>query len=360
LLPEGSDPFYSEGWRIVNHIPKCGLQYNATDGGRVKSTRDRLLSCLKENRRSWVSGEWLSRELAVSRAAINKHVQQLKKMGYSIETSTKKGYSLGESPDLLLAEEIREGLNTRVFGAREIISLAEADSTNLRAKDLAAGGAPEGTVVLAERQTEGRGRKGRSWFSPAGAGIYLSLVLRPTMAPSDAPGITLMTGVAAAEALFSVTRLDTRIKWPNDILVRGKKIAGILTEISTEMDRIDHVVVGLGLNVNMPRESLAEELRERATSVLIETGMYHARVKLVQAFLERFETYYRILQDQGFEPIRNRWKELANIIGRRINVEMIGKAQTGRVLDVDTDGVLILEDDQGGIHRIASGDVTLL
>jgi BirA family biotin operon repressor/biotin-[acetyl-CoA-carboxylase] ligase len=319
-----------------------------------------LLSCLKENRRSWVSGEWLSRELAVSRAAINKHVQQLKKMGYPIETSTKKGYALGDSPDLLLAEEIREGLDTRVFGAREIISLAEVNSTNLRAKELAAGGAPEGTVVIAERQTEGRGRKGRSWFSPAAGGIYMSFILRPTMPPSEAPGITLMTGVAATEALSSVTRLDARIKWPNDILVRGKKIAGILTEISTEMDRIDHVVVGLGLNVNIPQESLPEELQERATSVLIETGMHHARVRLIQAILKRFETHYRTLQDEGFEPIRKRWKELSDIIGRRISVDMIGKVRRGRAVDIDTDGVLILEDDQGGLQRIASGDVTLL
>jgi BirA family biotin operon repressor/biotin-[acetyl-CoA-carboxylase] ligase len=326
----------------------------------MTSTRDKLLSCLKENRGSWVSGEWLSRRLAVSRAAINKHVQQLKKMGYPVETSTKKGYALGESPDLLLAEEIREGLDTRVFGAQDIICVAETDSTNLRAKDLAVGGAPEGTAVIAGSQTAGRGRKGRSWFSPAGGGIYLSLILRPTMPPSEAPVITLMTGVAAAESLFSVTKLDARIKWPNDLLVSGKKIAGILTEISTEMDRIDHVVVGVGVNVNMPRASLPEELRETATSVLIETGMHCARVRLVQAFLEQFETYYRTLQDEGFEPIRKRWKELSDIIGRRISVEMIGKVQTGRAVDVDTDGVLVLEDEQGGLQRIASGDVTIL
>jgi BirA family biotin operon repressor/biotin-[acetyl-CoA-carboxylase] ligase len=322
-------------------------------------TRDKLLSCLKERRGSWVSGEWLSRRLAVSRAAINKHVQQLKKMGYPVGTSTKKGYALGESTDLLLAEEIREGLNTRVFGARDVICLAETDSTNLRAKDLAVGGAPEGTVVVAGSQTEGRGRKGRSWFSPGG-GIYLSLILRPIMPPTEAPVITLMTGVAAAESLFSVTRLDARIKWPNDLLVHGKKIAGILTEISTEMDRIEHVVVGFGLNVNMPRESLAEDLRERATSVLMETGTHCARVRLIRAFLEQFESYYRTLMDDGFEPIRRRWRELSDIIGRRISVEMIGKAQTGRAMDVDTDGVLVLEDEQGELHRIASGDVTLL
>jgi BirA family biotin operon repressor/biotin-[acetyl-CoA-carboxylase] ligase len=169
-----------------------------------------------------------------------------------------------------------------------------------------------------------------------------------------------MTGVAATEALVSLTRLDARIKWPNDILVRGKKIAGILTEISTEMDRIDYVVVGVGLNVNIQRESLAEGLGERATSILIETGESFSRVRLLKAFLKHFETYYKILQGEGFEPIRNRWKELSDIIGQRVGVEMIGNVRTGRVVDIDPDGVLILEDDQGSIQRIASGDVTSL
>ena len=326
----------------------------------MQSKRDKLLSFLKESRGIWVSGAWLSGKLAVSRAAINKHVHHLKKLGYPIETSTKKGYRLGESPDLLVAEEIREGLDTTFLGRRDIISLDETDSTNLRAKDLAAGGAPEGTVIVAGEQTEGRGRKGRSWFSPSGAGVYLSLILRPPLAPSEAPRITLMTGVAATEALVSLPGLDARIKWPNDILVRGRKIAGILTEISTEMDRVDYVVVGLGLNVNIPRQSLAEGLRERATSILIETGKSFSRVRLIQAFLKHFETYYKILQDEGFEPIRKRWKELSDIIGQRVSVEMIGMVRTGRVVDIDSDGVLILEDDQGSIQRIASGDVTLL
>jgi len=326
----------------------------------VQSKRDKLLSFLKESKGIWVSGEWLSGELGISRAAINKHIHQLRNIGYPIETSTRKGYCLGQFPDLLVAEEIREGLGTRVFGVRDIMSLDETDSTNLRAKDLAAGGAPEGTIVVAGTQTEGRGRKGRTWFSPSGGGVYISLILRPLLAPSEAPRITLMTGVAAAEAIISLTRLDARIKWPNDILVRGKKIAGILTEISTEMDRIDYVVVGVGLNVNIQRESLAEGLRERATSILMETGESFSRVGLLKAFLKHFERYYKILQDKGFEPIRNRWKELSDNIGQRVSVELIGDVRTGRVVDIDPDGLLILEDDQGSIQRIASGDVTLL
>lgn len=323
------------------------------------TTKDTLLLHLKENRNTWVSGAWLSRELAVSRSAINKHIHQLKQMGYPIETSGKKGYLLAESPDLLLPNEIREGLDTRIFGTEEIVVYPETDSTNLRAKLLAAGGAPEGTIVIAEKQTRGRGRKGRSWFSPAGGGIYISLILRPSMPPSEAPRITLVTGVAAAEALLSLAPLDFKIKWPNDILVKGKKIAGILTEISTEMDGIDHIVVGIGINVNMPAESLDAEIRERATSLLIETGAPFSRVKLIQAFLKQFEVCYEILQSRGFEPVRNRWKELSDSLGRQVTVDMIGKTCAGEFIDIDAEGVLILKDEQGELHRIVSGDIRM-
>jgi BirA family transcriptional regulator, biotin operon repressor / biotin---[acetyl-CoA-carboxylase] ligase len=329
-------------------------------GDRMLTTRDKLLLFLKENKEKWVSGEWLSQRLAVSRAAISKHVRHLRRMGYPIETSTNKGYCLGEPWDLLLPDEIREGLETRIFGARDMVFLPETDSTNLRAKDLAAGGAPEGTIVFTEKQTAGRGRKGRSWHSPEGGGIYLSLILRPAMTPSEAPKITLMTGVAAAEALLALTRMDVRIKWPNDLLVGGKKIAGILTEISTDMDRIDYVVVGIGINVNIPRESLAPEIRESATSVLIAGGQPLPRVKVIRTLLKSFEDYYGLMQGSGFEPIRTRWKELSNLIGRRITVAMIGKTLAGEVVDIDMDGVLIVKDHQGEHHRIVSGDVTLV
>lgn len=324
----------------------------------MKTTRELLLEHLKRSAGSWISGEWLSRELEVSRAAVNKHVRHLQKMGYPIGTSTRKGYLLGGPIDLVLPEEIRDGLGTRIFGARDIVYLAETDSTNLRARDLAAGGAPEGTIVIAERQTAGRGRKGRSWFSPAGQGIYLSLILRPPVTPGEAAGITLMTGVAAAEALISVRSLDVTIRWPNDVLVNGRKIAGILTEISTEMDRIDHVVVGLGVNVNNCIEDLHPQIRETATSVFIETGEVLARAALVRAVLGHFEAYYGIFLRKGFQPFRQRWKELSGIVGCFKRVEMIGRTLEGVVVDIDAEGLLVLEDEQGRHHRIVSGDVS--
>jgi BirA family biotin operon repressor/biotin-[acetyl-CoA-carboxylase] ligase len=231
----------------------------------------------------------------------------------------------------------------------------------MRAKLLASDGAPEGTVVVAESQTKGRGRRGRSWFSPAGGGIYTSIILRPSITPNEAPKLTLMASVAVAETLLSMTSLkNINIKWPNDILIKGKKIAGILTEISMEMDRIDYIVIGVGINVNTPLKSLPPEIQDIATSVLMETGKSFPRIALLRAYLEWLEIYYDTFKTRGFEPVMNRWKNLAGIIGHRVSVDLIDRVRVGEVLDVDKDGFLILKEDGGNIERIISGDVTLI
>ncbi len=324
------------------------------------NTKEKLLSALKKNTGNWISGETLSRELSVSRAAISKHVRILKEQGYDIESATKKGYLLKNLSNRVLESEIIDGLDTHRFGKKEIVYFSITDSTNTQAKKLAEEGAPEGTVVITEKQTHGRGRKGRSWLSPDGDGIYMSVILRPDLPPFEAPRITLLTAVALAEALITETGMSLRIKWPNDILINGKKIAGILTEISSEMDAIDYVVVGLGLNVNTPHENFTHELKNQSTSVYIETGTVFSRVRLIQAFLHWFEKYYDILLTSGFSSIIKRWRTLADIIGRNIKVDSIGKSYSGEVVDINDDGVLMLKDDKGNIHRIISGDVTLM
>ncbi|MEA1899486.1 MAG: biotin--[acetyl-CoA-carboxylase] ligase, partial [Thermodesulfobacteriota bacterium] len=284
---------------------------------------------------------------------------KLKDDGYVIESAPKKGYLLSKASDPITADEIREGLCTKVFGRKNIICLKETDSTNTRAKELAAQGAPEGTLVIAEKQTKGRGRRGRNWFSPPGGGIYFSLILRPAMPPGETPRITLMTAVVLAETLISLVKLNLRIKWPNDILVNRKKLAGILTEISTEMDAVNYIVVGLGMNVNMQFENFPSEIKKKATSILIETGKQFPRVRFIQHYLIMYEKYYDMFKKNDFEPIMKRWKELADIIGNQIKVDVLGKTHIGKVIDVDDDGVLILKDDQGRLQRIFSGDVTL-
>lgn len=321
------------------------------------TTRDNILKCFKEAKRGWVSGESLSNVLSVSRSAVWKHIRRLREEGYLIQSSPRKGYMLEKASDMLLPEEIREGLTTRVLGKKEIHHLRETVSTNITAKQLAAGGAPEGTLVVSETQTGGKGRLGRNWFSPFGEGIYISLILKPAISPAEAPKITLMTAVAMAEALHSGTGLYISIKWPNDILISGKKTAGILTEISTEMDAVDYVVIGVGLNVNIA--SFPQEIRENATSLLIETGKVHSRSSLMRDFLKWFENYYELFQRADFEPILNRWRQFSQIAGRRISVETIGGMTIGRALDIDRDGFLMVEDNGGQIHRIYSGDITL-
>lgn len=322
------------------------------------SKRDQLLLYLKERKGNWVSGEALGNKIAVSRSAVWKHICKLRQEGYVIESSPRKGYLLRKVSDLLVPNEIREGLDTKIFGKRDIVYFTETDSTNTRAKDLAAGGALEGTLVISEKQTKGRGRKSRDWFSPSQEGIYLSLILRPTISPSEAPKITLLTAVVVAETLLRLTRLNINIKWPNDILVNGKKIAGILTEMSTEMDAIDYIVVGLGLNVNTP--IFPDDIREKATSIFIETSKHFPRARFIHEYLQLYEEYYEIFKRTGFEPIIKRWKEFTNMIGKRIIVEMISKKYSGEVQDIDRDGALILKDNKGRSHRIIFGDVTVI
>ncbi len=324
----------------------------------MKTTKQKLLHCLKESLGQWISGEQISNQLGISRTAIWKHINNLKNVGHEIDSAPKKGYCLTRAADLLDPDEIRSLLPTRIMGQPAITFFGETDSTNLQAKAMAAQGAAEGTVVVADTQTRGRGRRGRTWFSPPGQSIYASIILRPPMAPAQAPQITLMTAVALARTLIETAGLEATIKWPNDILIHGKKIAGILTEISTEMDQVDYVVVGLGINVHTPQEAMPDEIAQIATSVSIENGTRVTRTELLCALLQQFETCYRQLVQDGFIPIMDQWRRMTDIIGQRVYVDVLNTRYTGVVQAVDDDGVLILKDDKGPIRRIFSGDVT--
>ncbi|OPY89334.1 MAG: Bifunctional ligase/repressor BirA [Syntrophus sp. PtaU1.Bin208] len=327
---------------------------------RAMNTKERLLQYLKEEQGQFVSGEKVSARLAISRSAIWKQISRLKEEGYEIESSPRKGYALRRIPDCLLAGEIREGLNSRLIGQGPIFHFQETDNTNNQAKTLAYEGAPDGTLVIAEGQSQGRGRRGRTWFSPSGQGIYATVILRPSLPLSEAPKLTLMTAVATAEAMMNRTGLPIRIKWPNDILVNGRKLAGILTEIGTEMDLLDFAVIGLGLNVNISRESFPPDLRTPATSVLIEKGESYPRIALLQAWLEALDQTYALFCQGNFDRILSRWKILTDIVGSRIAVDLSGRRYTGEVQEVDENGVLILKEPDGTLQRIFSGDVTLL
>jgi BirA family biotin operon repressor/biotin-[acetyl-CoA-carboxylase] ligase len=270
------------------------------------------------------------------------------------------GHHLRKAPDLLLPAEIRDGLKTSIFGRERIDHFAVIDSTNVHARMIADRGAPEGTVVVAEAQVKGKGRRGRSWFSPAGEGIYVSVILRPRVAPSEAPRLVLMAAVAAAEALLAQAALPVSVKWPNDILVGGKKIAGILSEMRLAGDRIDHVVIGMGVNVNTPAESLPPEIAAIATSLCAVTGRTFSRAGLLRAYLEKLEGWYALFRERRFEPIRERWLEIARIIGKQVKIAGIDRTYEGEVIDIDPTGFLILKSPDGGVQRILAGDVSMI
>ena len=302
-----------------------------------------------------ISGEYLAAQLGLSRAAVWKRVHRLTAQGYVIEGSPRRGYRLLGVPDKLLPEEVLQGLKTRVFTG-PVYYFETLNSTNDLAKELAAQGAPEGAVVVAEAQTGGRGRLGREWDSPPGAGLYVSLVLRPMLPPMELPQITLTTAVAVVRAVRRVAGLAPGIKWPNDLLIKGKKLGGILTEMETESDRIRHVVVGLGLNVNNP--GFPSELAATATSLTLEAGRTFSRVHLLQAWLEEFEELYGRFLQQRFPEILEEWKSYAVTLGKMVTVRQGPREISGQATDVAPDGALLLRTNNGEMVRVTSGEIT--
>lgn len=315
---------------------------------------------LKAQSGEWISGELLCQKLNISRAAVSKHMAVLRSSGYDILSSTRKGYNLAGIQDLFIKEEITDKLKTKVFGQDKILILDKTDSTNIQARKLAEQGVPQGSLVIAEDQTHGRGRKDRHWFSQPGKAIMMSMILRPDLPPEKAPCLTLMTAVAMARTLSNLTDLEITIKWPNDILINKKKLAGISTGLSTDMDRVNYVIIGIGLNVGTLEEDFPTELDDIATSIFIETGTMLSRVKIIKDFLFEFETCYNQLKTDGFPPILSQWKDFANIIGKKISIDLTDRNLSGTVLDIDPDGVLIVQDKDGVEHRILSGDISLL
>jgi len=318
--------------------------------------RGLILNALR--REGHISGEELGRRLNVSRTAVWKYINELRKKGYEIDSSSKLGYFFIKGPDLLLPEEIAIGLNTRVLG-REIVYREETGSTQDVAKDLVERGAKEGTVVIAEGQTWGRGRRGRSWSSPHRAGVYLSIILRPSLKPFEVLQIPLIAGVAVCRAIESVTPLKPRIKWPNDIILGGRKVGGILTEMSAEIDRVDHIILGIGVNVNTQRSLIPWEIREAATSLAEECGEYVSRVRFIQHLLAELESLYGEFVMSGFGAIKEKWSAFDDTIGSWLKVSGVGNEVEGEAIDIDRDGALILKQKDGGIEKIVSGDITL-
>jgi len=321
---------------------------------------EKILNVLRTHRDSYIPGEELCKSADISRSAIWKRIESLRQEGYEIEALPHLGYRLTGIPDSLLPMEIKWKLHTKVLG-REIISYKQLDSTNDSAYELAEKGMREGTVIIAEEQAKGKGRHGRAWASPAKGGIYMSCILRPGMPPNEIPRITLIAAVSVAKAVRDVTGLPATIKWPNDILVHGKKVCGILTEMKAEQDMVDFIILGMGINVNtslrhLPKggSSLREELRNEGSDPHI------SRIELVKRVLEELERDYFLLQSAGSRPIIEEWKHLSDMLGGRVRVSLQSRSFEGLAHDIDPDGALVIRLDSGILQKVSSGDVIML
>ncbi len=259
----------------------------------------------------------------------------------------------------LSLDEIQGALGTKRLGAK-FHYFPEIDSTNSYARRLADAGAPEGEVVIAEYQSDGRGRLGRSWVSPPFSNLYCSLVLRPALAPAHAPQITLMAAVALADTVASFVCEPPTIKWPNDILIRGRKLAGILTESSCDAKRIEFVILGIGVNLNFPRERMPESIRDRATSLVEVGGQGVSRENFLRRLIQDLDRCYGVLEDLGFAAIAPRWQARFGLKGKTVRVEMGGDVLIGQAVGIDRDGALLVEDDRGERQRVVAGDVTAI
>ncbi|MFQ5900895.1 MAG: biotin--[acetyl-CoA-carboxylase] ligase [Thermodesulfobacteriota bacterium] len=320
-----------------------------------------ILNILKKgDKKVYHSGESLSRSLGLSRTAIWKHIRKLRDSGYRIEARPSQGYRLECLHIPFNKPELTAGLETLVMG-RPLHFYRDVESTNYIASELAQNGAPEGTCVIADYQKRGKGRMGRAWESPPGVNLYLSLILRPALSPVDAPRLTFLAANAVIETIKkTLPSLHPEIKWPNDILINDKKTAGILTEMNSEVDRINFVILGIGINLNMTDRVFPENIRSVATSIRLETGEEVDRVRFAGLLLLEIEKEYNIIKRGGFTSILDHWKRYSNINGRRARIKQAdGKEIEGVVLGVDEDGVLCLKKDDGGVVKVFSGDLML-
>jgi len=313
--------------------------------------QEKIIDFLRR-KQDYASGEEISHRLGISRQALWKHIQELKEAGYDIAAVPHLGYRLISAPDRLFPAEISSRLNTKFIG-KKIYYFDSVSSTMDIAMQLGLKNSTEGTLVLTESQTKGRGRLGREWFSPRYKGIYLSLILKPKILLNQAPILTLMASVSICEAIKEIAALEAQIKWPNDILMHQKKLGGILTEINAEMDGIRFIVIGIGLNVNNDKKALISG----ATSLKEQKKEGINRIELLQEILRRIEKNYLTFQEKGAQFIIDKWRDYNITLGKRVKVYSHKEHIEGQAVDIDTDGSLLLRSDSGLVQRVTAGDV---
>lgn len=318
--------------------------------------KSKILTILR-NTDEYVSGQQLCEQLGVSRTAVWKAVKQLKEEGYEIDSVNNKGYLLKVIPDVMNQAEIKSQLLTKWLGQR-LDYFPCLDSTNTYLKEVAGKDAPHGTVAVADRQTAGKGRLGRSWSSPTGSSVYISYLLRPDIAPTHASMLTIVAALATARAVEEITGLVTGIKWPNDIVINKRKICGILTEMSADMDRIEYVVIGIGVNVNMTQ--FEEEIADRATSLRIEGGKSVSRSQLIVKMLSYFEAYYeQFVKTEDLSAMLDDYNERLVNRGREVKIVERQREWQAVAMEINQDGELLVKLSDGTVKKVMSGEVSV-
>jgi BirA family biotin operon repressor/biotin-[acetyl-CoA-carboxylase] ligase len=318
----------------------------------------KILAALRSDGDATSAGE-LSASLGISSTELQTELDALRKLGYEIEATPHHGYALRNAPEVLhRADLLSMAMANRVIG-RDIQVFSETTSTNDLADKLGRDGVPEGVVVFAESQTRGRGRLGRTWFSPPGKGLWFSVLLRPDMRPQAATQMTVAAATSTARAIRAQAGISAEIKWPNDVLVGGKKMAGILTEMSAELDRVKYMVIGIGLDVNLSREELPADLRSVATSLEIETGRSWRRADVAAAILTELDRDYGRIHAGRFSEVAEEWERHCSTLGQQVAISIGGRIVHGRAESLDDDGALLLRTEHGHLERIVGGDVTI-
>lgn len=305
----------------------------------------------------YISGQELCNRFGVSRTAVWKAINQLKEAGYEIEAQQNKGYRLMAAPDLMTEAEIKSLMHTD-WVAKEVLYFDTIDSTNTKAQELAEKGYPSGTLVVADKQESGKGRRGRSWVSPSGTGIFMTLMIKPDINPNNASMLTLVAALAVAKAITSVTGEEALIKWPNDIVINSKKVCGILTEMNAQFDYINHIVVGIGINVH--NESFPEEISQMASSLMIEAGgkRFH-RAQIIAETMSYFEQYYdTFLKTQDLSALVREYDEL--LVNRNKSVRVLDPKEPfdGKAMGITPKGELIV-DTWESRKLVSSGEVSV-
>ncbi len=315
----------------------------------MSKNKDLILSRLRDKEGQYLSGALLCSEIGISRAAIWKHVRSLRQNGYQISALPNRGYRLDREPDLL---------NIEKFKQRSIYYYQAVDSTNLTARLLAEEGAPNYSIVVAEEQKNGRGRLGRSWFSPKANGLWFSILLRPRMLiPTQAAPVTLVAAAVLANQINNQYGLPMKVKWPNDLLIRGKKAGGILTELKGELDQIEYLIIGIGLNINQQEQDFPKGLRKVATSLHIESGKLFNRTDLLLSFRDNLVKAFNLFLNEGFVPFYMPWKKYNITLGQRVTLSWQGGLLQGKALHLTKEGALQIQDNRGEIHTINYGEL---